>query len=254
MAGSMFNSIISGPVQSKKLGRALSIDLSPTGNKLCSFNCVYCTCADLTPKSDNEQELPQPYAVVEQLVDAIQKSTQKGERIDAIRFLGNGEPTLHPDFDKIISDVVLIRNLLAPDTKIVVFTNGSTILHSNLRVSIAKADDFVIKFDAGSREMFEKINRPVNDVRIDQIKRNLLKFKGAFTVQAMFVSGKPFDNSSKQEVEIWLEQIKEISPKKVYIGTLKKQLKNSELKAVSKKRLDNIASELKSFGFESEVI
>ena len=45
----LFQSIIYGPIHSRRLGTSLGIELMPLDHKLCTFNCVYCECGWNTP-------------------------------------------------------------------------------------------------------------------------------------------------------------------------------------------------------------
>ena len=40
----LFDSIVYGPIRSRRLGVSLGVNLMPTDAKLCSFDCVYCEC------------------------------------------------------------------------------------------------------------------------------------------------------------------------------------------------------------------
>ena len=42
-----------GPVDSRRLGRSLGIDLIPY--KTCTYNCVYCECGQTTTKTTNRE-------------------------------------------------------------------------------------------------------------------------------------------------------------------------------------------------------
>ncbi|MDL2256542.1 radical SAM protein, partial [Parabacteroides sp. OttesenSCG-928-K15] len=44
MATILFDSIIFGPIHSRRLGVSLGVNLLPADGKLCSFNCIYCEC------------------------------------------------------------------------------------------------------------------------------------------------------------------------------------------------------------------
>ena len=108
--------IIYGPVGSRRLGRSLGINLSPTAYKVCSFNCVYCHYGwtkDLT--SDLKayaEDLPNPKAVEDELRAALVRLEPPPQYIT---FSGNGEPTLHPAFEEIVARVAVVRDENAPD-------------------------------------------------------------------------------------------------------------------------------------------
>ena len=44
MATFLFDSIVFGPVTSRRLGNSLGINLLPADKKICNFNCIYCEC------------------------------------------------------------------------------------------------------------------------------------------------------------------------------------------------------------------
>ena len=53
MSTIIYPSPIFGPVNSRRLGVSLGINLMPSDGKVCSFDCVYCECgfnADFRPK------------------------------------------------------------------------------------------------------------------------------------------------------------------------------------------------------------
>ena len=47
----LFDSIVYGPIRSRRLGVSLGVNLMPTTAKLCSFDCVYCECGWNQPVS-----------------------------------------------------------------------------------------------------------------------------------------------------------------------------------------------------------
>ena len=40
----LFESIVFGPIKSRRLGTSLGVNVLPTEKKYCSFNCIYCEC------------------------------------------------------------------------------------------------------------------------------------------------------------------------------------------------------------------
>ena len=106
----LFQSIIYGPIHSRRLGTSLGVELMPLDHKLCSFNCVYCECGWNTPVS--HPKLPTREEVKAAMEKKLISLTAKrsvsetvcqcnglsGEAapIDVITFCGNGEPTMHP--------------------------------------------------------------------------------------------------------------------------------------------------------------
>ena len=64
----LFDSIIFGPVKSRRLGTSLGINLLPTHIKFCTFNCIYCECG-WTEASDISKAEFYPSAVIDEALD-----------------------------------------------------------------------------------------------------------------------------------------------------------------------------------------
>ena len=93
----LFDSIVYGPIHSRRLGVSLGVNLMPTTAKLCTFDCVYCECGW------NQPVLHPILPTRQQVREAINaKLSTLDSQPDVITFSGNGEPTLHPDFFGII--------------------------------------------------------------------------------------------------------------------------------------------------------
>ena len=109
MSTVIYSSPIFGPVQSRRLGVSLGVNLMPNDGKVCSFDCLYCECgfnADFRPK----HKRPTREEVREALQQVLEERRKNGEPLDDICFAGNGEPTGHPDFKAIIEDCIALRN------------------------------------------------------------------------------------------------------------------------------------------------
>ena len=96
----LFHEIIFGPIHSRRLGISLGVNLLPVDGKLCSFDCVYCECG-YNAQGVGKSGLPSSDRVEEELKSRLQSMHEAGEKLDVITFAGNGEPTLHPEFEKI---------------------------------------------------------------------------------------------------------------------------------------------------------
>ncbi|MEI7504599.1 MAG: radical SAM protein, partial [Paludibacter sp.] len=92
----LFDQIIFGPIQSRRLGLSLGVNLLPTDAKICSFDCLYCECGFNTTMQDSP--IPSREEVYKALKTKLQEMLAANETPDVITFAGNGEPTLHADF------------------------------------------------------------------------------------------------------------------------------------------------------------
>ena len=86
-----FDGVVYGPVHSRRLGLSLGINLLPTENKVCSFECVYCECG--FTKKGVSAKFPSLQKVEEEMTNCFRSLHAEGKHLDVITFAGNGEPT-----------------------------------------------------------------------------------------------------------------------------------------------------------------
>ncbi|MCX7704378.1 MAG: radical SAM protein [Planctomycetota bacterium] len=208
--------IIYGPVSSKRLGRSLGINLLPRGQKVCTFNCVYCFYGKTI--SVDSSDFPSP----SQVVEALENSLNRVGEIDYITFAGNGEPTLHPCFDEVVSAVVEVRNKFRPKIPLALLSNASRTAEERVRRALKMLDLPVLKLDSGDEETFEKINRPLIPLKVSEIIENLSQLKGEIkklVVQTVAVCG-ALTNTQDKCVTKWIHALKKIDPYQVQLYTL----------------------------------
>ncbi len=110
----LFEDIIFGPVNSRRFGVSLGINLLPESYKYCTFNCIYCECGWTFENNAEKVKLPDRTLVAENLGIRLQKMKEQGTAPDNITFAGNGEPTIHPEFAGIIDDTIRIKKSIFP--------------------------------------------------------------------------------------------------------------------------------------------
>ncbi len=245
MATFLFDKTIFGPVISRRLGVSLGINLLPTDSKLCSFDCIYCECGWNPDRGKGKVVLPKRQEVKSLLRQKLIEMGQMSQLPDVITFAGNGEPTLHPDFDFIIDDTILLRDELSPNSKIAVLSN-STMLHKNRVVeALKKVDDNILKLDSGTLETIQLLNKPVGKFDIEALVRHLKKFEGALILQTMFLKGSfngvNFDNTTQKEIDNWISLLKEIQPKIVMIYSVARDTPAENLVGIKRSQLEKIA-------------
>lgn len=242
------NNIIIGPIQSRRNGRSLVINLMSSCSRRCVFNCS--ECAFSKDSREEVQSLPEPYAVVENLIQKLQDEMLHGGKIDTITFAGAGEPSLHPKFPGIMEDVVLIRNLVSPDTSISMITNGAGISKPEVMKALMKVNHLVLKYDAQTKSNEMLDSEFVN--KIAQIKKHL---KGEFSVQSIFYDGdyrgQSVSNSSEDLMATWASQIASLRPIEVILYMANQDFKLVPYTAKEKQILKNAAAQLKSLKIKS---
>ena len=123
---SLFNNIIFGPIRSRRLGLSLGVNLLPVESKLCNFNCIYCECG-WNEEHEGRKRFNAREDVREMLRQTLSQMVEEGTPPDVITFAGNGEPTMHPDFELIIDDTIALRDELCPAAKVSVLSNATQI-------------------------------------------------------------------------------------------------------------------------------
>ncbi|HYA29178.1 MAG TPA: radical SAM protein [Acidobacteriota bacterium] len=238
--------IVYGPVQSRRLGVSLGINLLPTEYKLCSFNCVYCQ-YDWTKKSSRTprqlQHLPSANEAATAVESALVELSRDHKAINSITICGNGEPTLYPALDDVIVAVRALRDRYQPQARLAILSNSSTIGNPTVRAALDRLDLKMMKFDAGSEEMFRRLNHPTAPVYMGEIIEGLKTLKNTY-LQSLFVGGK-VTNADLESVEMWVEKVREIHPLGVQVYTLDREPANKRIEKVSLTTLQWIANEVR---------
>lgn len=247
--------IVYGPVQSRRLGVSLGINLLPTKYKLCSFNCIYCQYgwtkkATLAPGPLDD--LPSVDAVIAAVETSLAGLVRDNQMIDSITICGNGEPTLYPELANVIVAAKQLRDRYQPRARIAILSNSSTVGNPSVRAALELLDLKIMKFDAGSEEMFRQLNHPTAPVYMGEIVAGLKQLKNTF-LQSLFVRGRVI-NTDPDSVEMWIEKVREIHPLGVQVYTLDREPADKRIEKVSLTTLRWIANEVRwRAGVQSDV-
>lgn len=257
MSTILFDKIVFGPVQSRRLGVSLGINLLPADGKLCSFNCIYCECG-LNEDNRTRSSLPTREEVAKSLEEKLQSMQSEGLTPDVITFAGNGEPTIHPEFAAIIDDTIAIRNRFFPKAKIAVLSNATMIHKDAVFEALNKVDDNILKLDSVLDTRIRQIDCPGNPgFTFESLLSGLKRFNGNLIIQTMFLKGEhegqSVDNTTDEEITGWLEALKQIRPRKVMIYTIDRETPVKNLRKVSKEELESIAERVRKIGFDISV-
>jgi wyosine [tRNA(Phe)-imidazoG37] synthetase (radical SAM superfamily) len=256
MTGFLFEQIIFGPIRSRRLGVSLGINLLPANVKHCSFNCLYCECGWTDP-SEKCHDFPTREKIREELENKLSEMKKRNSYLDNITFAGNGEPTLHPDFNGIIEDTIALRNKYIPECKISVLSNATMAGNESVFNALMKVDKNILKLDAGTNETFKKINNPKVKISLSEIIQNLKQFNGKLIIQTLFVKGNykgfEIDNTTDEEVDAWLQHLKVLKPQSVMIYPIARETPAENLQKISPDKLFEIAQKVEALGIEAEI-
>ncbi|MBN2350374.1 MAG: radical SAM protein [Bacteroidales bacterium] len=257
MATFLFDKIIFGPVKSRRLGDSLGINLLPINKKVCNFNCIYCECGLTQSYLPSGSKMPTRQEIKNKLELRLIKMKNEQNPPDTITFAGNGEPTLHPDFVEIINDTLFLRNTILPSAKIAVLSNATRIHVSKIFNALNLVDLNILKIDSVIKETQTLINCPLSDYNLTSVIKNLKMFNGNLIIQTLFFNGlykgKTVDNTTTEELEAWLNVIREINPKMVMIYTIARDTPFDTLNKISFNVLEQIAKKVTNLGIPVQI-
>ncbi len=257
MSTFLFDQIIFGPVKSRRLGISLGVNLLPTDSKVCSFDCIYCECGWTPRKREKKVVLPTREQVKQKMEEKLRDMIRNNEYPDVITFAGNGEPTLHPEFEGIIDDTIELRNQLTPKARIAVLSNATMLHKPGVARALLKVEDNIQKLDSAFEETIRRIDCPTSNFRLEEVVENLKSFNGKVIIQTLFLKGnfknEIIDNTTETEVFEWLKIITEIKPSQVMIYTIERDTPATGLEKVQLDDLEKIAKRVRAIGFEVQV-
>ena len=246
----LFDSIVYGPIRSRRLGVSLGVNLMPTTAKLCTFDCVYCECGW------NQTVLHPQLPTREQVHAALdlQLSTIDVQP-DVITFSGNGEPTLHPDFLGIIQDTCALRDQYCPKAKVSVLSNSTQLGRKDVVEALLLCDNRILKLDSAIDTTMQLIDKPVNQhLTVAQIVQWLSLFEGNFTLQTCFLrgeyEGRVIDNTTPEELSAWYQIVDILHPKQVMIYVIDRATPLQTLSKVPAEEMEAIAAPLREKGID----
>lgn len=136
-------------------------------------------------------------------------------------------------------------------------SNASLLHKETVFNALGKIDKNILKLDAGTDETFKIINQSKGNVSIDDIVYYLKKFNGNLIIQTLFfegeVNGHHVSNINKEEIDAWIERIKEIKPQYVMIYPIARQTPTQSIRKISFAELNKIAARLEKAGFKTQV-
>jgi wyosine [tRNA(Phe)-imidazoG37] synthetase (radical SAM superfamily) len=252
----LFDQLIFGPIHSRRLGLSLGVNLLPIDAKICSFDCIYCECGFNTTIQDSP--IPSREQVYQALEAKLKEMIVEGQIPDVITFAGNGEPTLHKDFEGIIDDTIVLRNKFCPTAKVSVLSNSTRIHKPHVFSALNKVDNNILKFDSAIEHTMQLMDRPTGKhINVAWFIEHLKKFEGRLIIQTMFlrgeINGERLDNTTDEEVEAWLKALEEIRPQQVMIYSLDREAPTQNLEKVTVEELNLIADKIRERGFEVSV-
>ncbi|MGE5197539.1 MAG: radical SAM protein [Deltaproteobacteria bacterium] len=225
---------IYGPVQSRRLGLSLGLTLTPY--KTCSFNCVYCQLGKTTDLSALPKEYIPVHEILEEIRTWLQNNTADAQKLNYITFSGSGEPTLNARLGNLIAEIKKIIS-----TPVAVITNASLLSLPSVRQALLGADLIVPSLDAVTPEVFQEIDRPDPSIKVEDVIAGLIRlrqeFKGQIWLEVMLVRGV---NDDLRQIKKLKKTVDEINPDKIQLNSPVRTTSDPGVLPVDKEKLEKI--------------
>ena len=247
-----FDDIVFGPIFSRRLGSSLGVNILPSKGKLCNFDCVYCECG-WNKDGLADRRFPDFEEIEKALQEKMALLASEGTKVDSITFSGNGEPTMHPDFPKVIDAVLSCRDRYFPEAKVSVLSNAFLIGKPSVAQALKRVDNPILKIDASSDELIRLINRPAGSYNLDDIVRELMQFEGDFILQTMFVRSPEFDTTLPEALSGWMDIVRRLHPREIMVYTIDRETPDKSLAKYSVEEMTAFVRPLLDEGFNIQI-
>ena len=149
-------------------------------------------------------------------MEQLKKRLPDEPDLDYITFSGSGEPTLNSDLGMIIAPIKKLTRV-----PVAVLTNGSLLWDKRVQADLMDADLVVPSLDAGTADVFQRINRPHPGLTFEKIIEGLVEFRtiynGQMWLEVFLLDGV---NTMKEELLKIKESVDAIQPDRIQLNTV----------------------------------
>ncbi|ECB9989755.1 radical SAM protein [Campylobacter jejuni] len=203
--------ILFGPVSSRRFGRSLGIDLSPS-KKQCNFDCVYC---ELDPKKAQEKQ--DEIISIDKIISEVKVMLEKNVEFDFLTLTANGEPGLYP----YLNELILSLRSIAKDKKLLILSNGTAVLDEDKFNALLKLDVVKFSLDSAVAKTFYRIDRALKNIDLEKMIEKMADFRARFNGDLIMEILVVKDlNDNEEEFEALNQALKKIMPLRVDLSTI----------------------------------
>ncbi len=225
------NEIAFGPVPSRRLGNSLGVNHVPAKN--CTYSCLYCQLGT-APTRFERTTFYEPSKVYEEVKKRLEEVTARGEKVDYITFVPDGEPTLDLNLGE---EVDLVKGLGVP---VAVITNSSLLFYRDVREELKGADLVSVKVDAASERVWRLVDRPNKSLSfrevIEGLKQFCKEYRGTLLTETMLVDKVNYS----EEAEELAALIAQLGPKRAYVAVPTRPPAESWVKPASESQINAV--------------
>ena len=244
--------LVFGPIFSRRLGSSLGINLLPEKGKLCNFDCIYCECG-WNRDGRGDTKIPTAAELETALRTKLEECSRRHVAIDSITFSGDGEPTLNPDFPQIVDITLRLRDRYYPGALVSVLSNATKVGRKAVFDALMRVDNPILKLDAPTEELAQRINQPACDYKLEEILSDLERFEGNFVLQTMFLRAPGFDSSSPEVLGGWMDIVRRLRPRKIMVYTIARETPQAGLEKFTEEEMAALVRPLVDEGFDIQI-
>ncbi|ECL2368922.1 radical SAM protein [Campylobacter jejuni] len=203
--------ILFGPVSSRRFGRSLGIDLSPS-KKQCNFDCVYC---ELDPKKAQEKQ--DEIISIDKIISEVKVMLEKNVEFDFLTLTANGEPSLYP----YLNELILSLRSIAKDKKLLILSNSTAVLDEDKFNALLKLDVVKFSLDSAVAKTFYRIDRALKNIDLEKMIEKMADFRARFNGDLIMEILVVKDlNDNEEEFKALNQALKKIMPLRVDLSTI----------------------------------
>ena len=248
----MRETIVFGPIHSRRLGSSLGINILPEQGKICNFDCIYCECG-WNSDGRGDTRIPSAADLRAALEAKLSACSRERVGIDSITFSGDGEPTLNPAFPEMIDITLELRDRYYPNALVSVLSNATMVHKDAVFEALRKVDNPILKIDAPTTALARVINRPAPGYRVEDIVGALKRFDGDFVLQTMFLRCEGFDSSAPEVLGGWMAIVRTLKPREIMVYTIDRETPQKDLVKFTAEQMRALVQPLIDEGFKIQI-
>jgi len=258
-------------VSSRARGLSIGVNMNP--DKRCDFDCVYCEVNRTVPARETNLDLDVMAAELKKTIDFVREGRLRERpwyrampdellQLRHVALSGDGEPTLAPNFEEVLQEIIHVRALTTSSFfKLVLITNsvGLDLLQVQQGLKhFTKLDEVWAKLDGGTQAYLDRVNRP--GAHLEKILSNILLVarERPVVIQSLFpaIHG---DEPPLEEIDHYARRLKEMKNAGAQISLVQiysaaRPTTHSECGHLSLKCLSRIAQTVRQVtGLKAEV-
>jgi wyosine [tRNA(Phe)-imidazoG37] synthetase (radical SAM superfamily) len=256
------NSYVYSVISRRSRGISIGININP--GKECNFDCLYCQVNRKTAPAVHKVDLRRLNEELEWMLQTERSGLLYGSApfdilppesrgVRDIAFSGDGEPTIFPEFLKVVQIAAQARQRFELDSaKLVLLTNAAYLDKPSVRAALAELDrdkaEIWAKLDAGTEEHFRLVNRSHEPFK--KILDNILETSRArpIVIQSLWFRIQGVMPSS-EEIDAYCERLNDLlraggKLKNVQLYTIARNPAESSASPLAREELDQIAQKV----------